>query len=158
MAIFRAFKTEWEASLLEKANLRQQKAAAKSVPVVPKASSVDPTRRYKQNRTLGLASVVASQLSPEDMEAETEVQGVQTEGTTSISISLATPDSSLAPLSKKKGTATPKARSVSLPVPSASKPVHTTKAKEDFKRKARTASAATASSGKKQAQSNWWDE
>lgn len=156
MAIFRAFKTEWEASILEKSNLRQQKATAKSAPVVYKASSVDPTRRYKQNRTLGLASVVAAQLSTEEGDPETEVQGVQTEGTTSMSISLAVPDSSMPSLPKKKKSDAPqKIRAVSAPVPKAI--AAAPKAKEDFKRKARTASTS-ASQGKKAPQGNWWEE
>ena len=61
MAIFRAFKDEWDAALQAKANERHNKLVAKIPPVVPK-SALDPTRRYKANRTLGLASIVKSNL------------------------------------------------------------------------------------------------
>lgn len=76
MAIYRAFKTEWDASLNDKSQSRQ-KATPKPT-VVTKASSIDPTRRYKQNRSLGLAAVVSSQLV-DDVDAD-QIQAVQSEG------------------------------------------------------------------------------
>lgn len=76
MAIYRAFKTEWDASLNDKSQSRQ-KATPKPA-VVTKASAIDPTRRYKQNRSLGLAAVVSSQLVNDD-EVD-QVQAVQSEG------------------------------------------------------------------------------
>ena len=76
MAIYRAFKTEWDASLNDKSQSRQ-KATPKPT-VITNASSIDPTRRYKQNRSLGLAAVVSSQLVNED--DVDQIQAVQSEG------------------------------------------------------------------------------
>jgi len=76
MAIFRAYKTEWEASLLAKTDERRLAAeaqAAKKAKPLP-ASTIDPTRRYRHNTSLGLAATLTSHSPDDPVKLNTDLQ------------------------------------------------------------------------------------